>query len=342
MAKLVSLGFSVPRTEYSQEKIFAALGYPSRFWGIFSGAGIEKRHFWVPAEKIKEMSWQGMCEEFEKGSVELTTKAILNCLDGRDIKDIGLVTFASCTGYLCPSTVHRLNLGFKEDTFFTAVVGQGCEGGGFPGLKRAFDFTTATGKPSIVVACELCTCTYFPEGDKPDPENDYELLRGNAIFADAASAALIGNDVGDDHPTIVDFEVFTNSAYVNDLGYTWRDGRLRLRLSKSVPLHAAEVGGQAVSRLLQKYHLEVGDIEYWIIHAAGNRILNLIRDNLGIDEEKLYFSRKVLRNFGNVSSATVGIIGKFLFNEARPKSGDYLIMVTIGPGMSGGATIFRF
>lgn len=340
--KLISLGFAVPERSWTQEKTFSILGYPRQFKRIFLDSGIEKRHFWIEPERMKQLSWQEMCEEFEKGSIELSTRAISNCLDGRDIKDIGCVTFASCTGYLCPSTVHRLNMGFRADTFFTAVVGQGCEGGGFPGLKRAYDFTLATGRPSIVVAAELCSCTYFPEGDSPDPENDYELLRGNAIFGDAASAALIGYDDDPRHPHIVDFEVYTNPAYLNDLGYVWRNGRLRLRLSKNVKKYAAEVSGEAVRRLLNRQFLRVSDINYWVIHAAGNRVLDLIRERLGIEEAKLYFSRKALRLYGNVSSATVGIIGKLLIQEADIKPGDLLVMVTIGPGISGGATICQF
>lgn len=72
------------------------------------------------------------------------------------------------------------------------------------------------------------------------------------------------------------------------------------------------------------------------------RVIDIIRDTLGIDEEKLSFSRQFLRQYGNCSSATVGGVAKILIERITPRYGEYLMVVTVGPGMTGGASLLRF
>ena len=344
--KITSLGYAVPDTSYSQEEIFDGLGYPHQFRRIFLDSGIEKRHFWVPLPDMMKLSWQKQQERYLAGAITLSMRASLLCLDGRDTGDIGLLVFCSCTGLAPGPTVgHYLikPLGLRDDIYITNIGFQGCEGGGFPGLKRAVDFAIATGEQALVIACELSSCAYYPEPyGKPDPENDYELLRANAIFADCASAALVGFDDNLRHPYVVDSEAHTNTDYLDDLGFKWRNGRLRCLLSKSVPPHAGEVAGKAIERLLSRNELKPKDISYWVVHAAGMKVLDIIRDKLGIEEENLRFSREFLKAYGNCSSATVGGVAKLLIQSVEPKDGELLAVVTVGPGMTGGMTLLRF
>jgi len=342
--KIISLGYAVPEHSYSQEEIFEELAYPRAFKRLFTGANIDKRHFWVPLSRIRKLSFQEQQEEYIKGAIELSKEAVVNCLDGRNPKDIGCLVFCSCTGF-CPGPTipHYLikELGFGLNTYLSNLVSHGCEGG-FPGLKRAYDFTMSSDKASLVVACELSSCSYFPEVDgKPDPENHYELARSNAIFADAASCALVGFDNDFRHPTIIDTESYFNPEYMNDLGYTWRDGRLRVLLSRRVVELAPRVVKPTVDAVLQRQGLNLSDIEWFVIHAAGNSVLDKLRDTLGLPEEKLRLSRETLKQFGNCSSTTIGITGKMLMSE-RIKAGDYALVLSIGPGMTGGCTALKF
>lgn len=344
LSKIISIGFSVPDNSYTQEEMFKALSYPGRFWRVFRDSEIAKRHFWVPLPRIRRLSWQEQQDEYIRGAVELSKRAALSCLDGRDPQDIGCVVYCSCTGFAPgPIVPHYLvnEVGFRPDTFFTNIISQGCEGG-YPGLKRATDFTIASGKPSLVIACELASCSYFPEPDgQPDPENHFELLRSNAIFADAAASALVGFDDDPRHPVILDTETCTDTNYLGDLGYTWRDGRLRVLLSRRVPELAPLVVKPAVDAVLQRQGLSIPDIMWWVIHAAGNTVLDNIRDALGLPEGKVSLSRETLRNFGNTSSTSVGITGKRLMeHNIHPR--DYVMMINVGPGITGGATILRF
>ncbi len=342
--KVISIGFAVPGKSYTQEEIFAALGYPQRFLRVFKESGIEKRHLWVPPVEAKKLGWQQQQDAYRVGAVRLSLQAINECLDGRSAGDIACLVYGTCTGFPPgPSLAHDLakELGLKTSTYYTNIIGQGCESG-FPGLCRAYDRSVVTGKQALVVNCELCSCTYYPEPvGKPDPENHWELLRSNALFADAASCALVGFDDEPRHPFIVDMETHTNTDYMSELGYTWRDGRLRVMLSRRVPELAPLVVKPAVDAVLQRQGLSVDDIRWWVIHAAGNTVLDNIRGALGIAEEKVTLSRRTLREFGNTSSTSVGITGKRLMGEdIRP--GDYAAVLSVGPGMTGGISLLQW
>ncbi len=343
-AKIISMGYSVPENYYSQEDVFLVLGYPQRYWRVFKESGIEKRHLWIPPEDAIGLSWQDQQDRYKEGAILLSLSAIRRCLDGRNPRDVACLTYGSCTGFAPgPTIAHYLaqKLELSPSTFYTNIIGQGCESG-FPGLKRAYDFAVATGKQALVVNCELCSCTYYPEpAGRPDPENHFECLRSNAIFADAASCALVGFDDNPRHPLIMDMETYTNTDFINDLGYTWRDGRLRVMLSRRVPELAPLVVKPAVDAVLERNNLTVKNIAWWVIHAAGNTVLDNIRDALGIAEEKVTLSRNTLRLFGNTSSTSVGITGKMLMG-GNIKLGDYAAVLSIGPGMSGGMSLLKF
>lgn len=341
--KIISLGYAVPKWCYGQELIFRELGYPKHFWRIFRDAQIDKRHFCVPLPQIRKLTFQEQQEEYIKQALELAKRAILQCLDGRPTEQIGLVTWSTCTGFPPgPVIPHYFTNEFHstDDIEINNLSSQGCEAA-FPGLRRCHDYTIVTGRPSLAIACELCCLTYYPEVIGADPENDYELLRSNSLFADGCSCALIGFDNDSKHPEIRDFATVLDTRYKDDLGYIWKNGRLRVRLSKRVPDIAAELAGRVVHKILSRHCLDIQDIRYWVIHPPGAIVLDKIRDGLKIEEDKLKYSRQALREYGNTSSSAVGIVGKLLINQEPDPSG-YLMMVNVGPGMVSNATLLRF
>ncbi len=144
--KIISIGYSVPENSFTQEEIFAVLGYPQRFWRVFKESGIEKRHLWVPPGEAKEASWQQQQEAYRDGAVKLSLQAIDECLDGRSAGDIACVVYGSCTGFTPgPTVAHYLakELRLKPSTYYTNISGHGCESG-FPGPRRSYDFAVAT------------------------------------------------------------------------------------------------------------------------------------------------------------------------------------------------------
>jgi alkylresorcinol/alkylpyrone synthase len=348
--KLISIGYAVPELSYTQDQTFELIGYPKSWRRMFSDSGIDKRHFCIPLTQAVKLSFQEQQDLYIPKAVDLSSQAILKCFDGRDQKQIKRVVYGSCTGFAPGPTIPHYfdaKLDFAPNVFVANNSGMGCEGA-FPGLKIALDHVKGNGGQALAVNCELSSLCYWPEREnpddvtcKPDPENDFEVLRANSVFADAATAALVGYDDNWRHPYILDMETYTEPKYAGDLGFVWRNGRLRVKLSRRVPELAPLVVKPAVDAVLLRQGLRVQDITWWVIHAAGNIVIDNIGKALNLPEEKLFLSRETLRNFGNTSSTSVGITGKRLMGE-NIQAGDYIMMLSIGPGMSGGATCLRF
>jgi predicted naringenin-chalcone synthase len=337
--KIISIGFAVPPVSFTQREIFDQLGYPHHFWRIYEEAAIDKRHFWVPFSQ--PLTWQEATDAYREGATQLTREVVKQCLDGRDPADIAHVTYASCTGYECPSIAHRIGKGFSPRVGYTPILGTGCEGSA-PALRRAYDFTVATGKTSIAISCEICSVCHFPEdGANPDPTREFELLRANAIFGDGACAVLIGYDNNPRHPYLMDFENYFDPENMKHLGFLWQDGRLRCLLSRQVPKIAPKVSAKALAPLLERNGLKIDDVTWWIIHPGGRAVLDNIRDELELPESKMTHSREVLRNYGNCSSSSIGIAGKLLMGE-NVKPGDWGVIISLGAGLAAGATLLKW
>lgn len=331
--KIISIGYALPNNAYTQSQLFDMLGYKSpRIRRIFENSGISKRYLWTnPLGK----SWQELTQEYQKASVELSKQAILNCLDHRPLDEIGCLIFSSCTGYTCPGISHHLanELDMPDNLIHANLLGMGCEASS-PGLSRAVDYVLVHNKLALLVSCEPCSCAYFP-----GPENDLENTITNCLFGDAAAAILVGYDDVSHHPEIVDIQSYFNKDYMEYLGFQWIDGRLKCVLHKDVPRASGMLVSEAVDRILRKHSLSVADIDHWAVHPGGVRVLEEISKSLGINEDKLSLSYKVLREVGNVSSATVIMVGKEL-NRVQPPA--WGLGVTMGAGFEVGVCLLRW
>lgn len=330
--KLLSLGFAVPPRAYTQDEICDLLGYKSKKTrSIFHNAQIDRRHLWtIPVGK----SWNELLQEYKEGAQWLSLKAIEQCLHGSD--DIGLIVFASTTGFQCPAMSYRIAaaLHLPPEVEHFDLVGAGCQSSA-PALRRAWDFTKLTGESSLVVSTEVCSVTYYPAS-----EDDLENTVACAIFGDGAGACLVGYDEVWWHPEIVDFESQFDPRYVDMLGYEWVEGRLKVVLSREVPRVAPLVLGPLLDRLLSRNCLTLEQIEHLVIHPGGAAVLNSIKDAFSIPEKKLEPSRRILREFGNVSSATIAGVGSVVRNQAKP--GEYILVLTMGAGFGATGILLRF
>ena len=331
--KIISLGYGLPDKSYTQRELYEMMGYrSSRTWRIFKNSGIERRYLWTnPVGK----SWQELTQEYQQAAVELSRRAILDCLDGRGFNDIGCLIFSSCTGYTCPGISHRLaaDLDMPDNLIHTNLLGMGCEASS-PALSRAVDYVKTQNKMALLVSCEPCSCAHFPA-----PESDLENTVTNCLFGDAAAAMLIGWDDDPHHPEIVDIQSYFDRQYIDYLGFQWVDGRLKCVLNKDVPKVSGIVVSNAVQKLLNDHSLSVQEIDHWAVHPGGVRVLEAIQKALPLPREKLSASYEVLRSIGNVSSATVLIIGQQLKQVEPPAWG---IGVTMGAGFEVGVCLLKW
>ena len=76
------------------------------------------------------------------------------------------------------------------------------------------------------------------------------------------------------------------------------------------------------------------DITHWAIHPGGRSILDKVQSRLELTDEQLVPARETLRNYGNMSSATVLFVLKHIAG-LPPQDGDERICsMAFGPGLT--------
>ena len=109
---------------------------------------------------------------------------------------------------------------------------------------------------------------------------------------------------------------------VTDLGF-------RMGLSPRVPGVLSKHVGEVVDELLAGAGLRVEDVAGWAVHPGGPRIIDVVRDELGLAEEQVAASRHVLSEHGNCSSATVLLVLQEMADVEGP-----VVAMAFGPGLT--------
>jgi len=337
--RILAVGTAVPAAQFDQEQLLAIFGYtdPLRR-NFFRRSEIERRHFFVDtAQASPDEDVDQLAARFRAGSVALGADAVRACLKDADLSpgDIDFLATTTCTGRLCPSLdAHLIRaLGFREDIQRVHVGDTGCASG-VVALQQAHNYLRAfPGRRALVVAVELCSTTYFID-DSP------ETAVANAIFADGAAAALLGTE--GDGTSVVAHRTLIRSEHLDRMGFTFPGGRHRVLLSKEVRRIAPEMMEEVAMRLLKDHGLTKDDVAFWVLHSAGRRVLERAQAALGLPDDALRFSRTVLRQFGNMSSATVLFVLDQVLRSGQPRPGDWGVMIALGPGFAAEGALLRW
>ena len=339
---IVSTGIATPSLRVSQHEAFAQAGYRDEVTRrLFMRAGIENRHFYFHNGIRVDENSDELNQRYVRGAVHIGCHAIRNCLDAAGLteRDIDLFVLCTSTGYTCPDIGSRLigHMGFRSDIQRAPMVGLGC-GGALPSLQRACDFAQSrVGQTALVLTVEICSACYYRD-------DTLETVIGNAICADGAAAALLTAGVTPDppFPRIVDFESFLDPEHLGSVGFEHRDGKLRIVLGSEVRHLAPRLMEGALGPLLARNSLSQSDIRFWIVHPGGRRVIDTVQRHLGLSDIDLQFSNAVLRNYGNMSSATVMFVLDEVLRNGKPAPGDWGVMTALGPGMAAEAALLRW
>lgn len=268
---------------------------------------------------------------FETDAPHLAARAASAALKDADVP-AGAITHlivVSCTGVSAPGVDADLvpRLGLRPDVERAMLGFMGCAGA-ISGVGMARSIAEADGNARVlVVSVELCSL-HLQYSAEP------EQVIANAIFADGAAAAVVGT--GEIGPRVVSraCRLIPDSADA----MSWRVGNhgLRMSLSPRVP----EIIGTSVrpmlSEWLAKHDLRIDDVGSWAIHPGGPRVIESVAAALGLNGAATEPSRAVLREHGNMSSATV----LFVHDRLR-RGGMKLPCVWLGfsPGLTAEAVL---
>lgn len=244
--------------------------------------------------------------------------------------DITHVITVSCTGFYNPGPDYQLvrELGLKPSTVRHHLGFMGCYAA-FPALRAAWDFCRADPKAVVlVVSAELCTLHVHSS-------NDPDTIMGSAIFADGAAAAVVSSGK---HPGLVIEDFQTTLTPVGEEAMAWNigDHGFEMVLGTYVPHIIDENITGALQPLLHtdQRDIPVSGIRHWGIHPGGRAILDRIQKRLELTDEQLAPARRVLRDYGNMSSATVLFVLKDIVESARPAPPEKVCAMAFGPGLT--------
>jgi alkylresorcinol/alkylpyrone synthase len=244
------------------------------------------------------------------------------------------------TGVAVPSLDALLipRLGLRSDVKRVPVFGLGCVAGA-AGLARIHDYLLAwPGHTAVLLAVELCSLSIPLTG-----ASVADLVVSSLFGAGAAAAVLRGaadtTDTGfgadtDTGPRIVatHSEVCPDSADV--LGWRLGSEGFRIVLTTELADVVAQRLGEVVHDFLAAHDLGVGDVTAWVCHPGGPKVIDAVRDALGLAEKAVSTARESLDEVGNLSSASIlHVLEKTLTNR-RPEPGTPGLLIGLGPGVS--------
>lgn len=344
---ILNIGTSVPPHRYAQHEILAELakiGFGAgdrRARIIFGRSGVRYRHTAVDIGFYAgRQSTQARNERYLQDAVPLGEDAICRALDraGLPPEAVDELIVVSCTGLDIPGLDLRLagKLGMRADLRRTCVLGMGCYGA-FPALLRAQQAAASrAGRLVMVLALELCSLHFQTE------ETDENIVSA-ALFADGAAAALIGSIEADrTAPRIIDSATHCDYQSFDHMAFHVTDEGFHMRLSSYVPDLLAGHIEEFVDDLLARSGLRRDEVRLWGIHPGSSKILDYVQSRLGLSADQMAASRAVLRDYGNMSSATILFVLDELQRSAEPQPGDYGMLLGFGPGLTSEGILLRW
>jgi alkylresorcinol/alkylpyrone synthase len=126
------------------------------------------------------------------------------------------------------------------------------------------------------------------------------------------------------------------------MGFEYPGGRPRVVLSKEVRRIGAGMMGEMARALMDTQGLKRDDIAHWVLHSAGRRVLDRARELLDLSDAQMAPARDVLREYGNMSSATIVFVLDRLLRRAAVVPGDWGLMLALGPGFAAEGALLRW
>jgi alkylresorcinol/alkylpyrone synthase len=99
-----------------------------------------------------------------------------------------------------------------------------------------------------------------------------------------------------------------------------------------VPQLIREHLGHDVDAFLADQGLKRGDLNSWVLHTGGPKVLEATADALGLHDGQLDASWECLKRVGNLSSASVLVVLEDVIRNRRPEPGTLGLLAAMGPG----------
>lgn len=304
-------------TRYTCEPALLEAADRNRYFAQLSG---------MPVPKTSERM-----ATYKQAAVPLAEKAALRALidTGVSATDVTHLLTVSCTGQFLPGldTVLTERLGLSSKINRIPLTFLGCAAG-LKAIGMARDI--AAGRPEsvvLVVCVELCTLHIQPSAER-------EALFGASFFGDGASACVIG--AANAAPSDAFILGRPASALLPDCAeeMVWEVGNHGFDLYLSSRI--SQLIGRYIPEQLEPFVGGAALPDIWAIHPGGKGIIDALEAELGLTESQTRHSRGVLREYGNMSSATLLFVLESIREAMRDRGAAQTegLCLAFGPGLS--------
>lgn len=241
--------------------------------------------------------------------------------DGASITHL---VYATCTGFAAPGLDHQVisRFGLPGSVERTIVGFMGCQAG-INALKLAWHIVRSEPRARVLVLClELCTLHL-------QDSSELEQLLCFLLFADGCAAAIVSAE-----PVGLRMEGFRSTILPQAADQiTWRIGNdgFDMTLSGMVPFTLAHALPDWQAEMLGGE--DPAAVDLWAVHPGGRAILDAVSHGLSLPQGALSASEDVLRENGNMSSATVLFVLQAMM-AAGGAAGRRGCALAFGPGLS--------
>ncbi|MBC7953733.1 MAG: type III polyketide synthase [Rhodospirillaceae bacterium] len=301
-----------------------------RLGPIYANAGIDQRQSCVPLEwYLRPHGWKERSDLFVQHALDLAARAVVDCVAkaGLRLDQVDALVAVSTTGMCTPSLDALLmeRLGLRRDVTRLPIFGLGCAGGVL-GLARAAALAKAMpGSNVVMVVVELCGLTFRP-GDRSASN-----MVATALFGDGCAAALLSTTA--DGPALTAWGEHTWPDSLDIMGWHVEDDGFGVQFSRDIPPLVARHFRPALDGWLAANGLEHGQIDRFLCHPGGAKVVNALEEALTLPPGTLALERDVLRDYGNMSAATLMFVLERALAGPLPRRS---VAAALGPGFTVG------
>lgn len=339
---------TLPQRQYDQGEITKAFAdviashrVNARLLNRFhSNTGVRTRHLALALEQYSHLdSFTEANNAFISVGVELGAEAVTSALKAADLTppDVDLIISTTITGLAVPSLDARISpmLGLRADVKRIPLVGLGCVAGA-AGVARLHDYLLGhPGEVAVLVSVELCSLTVQRH------DASVANMVASGLFGDGAAAVVA---VGDQHPAAKlaagpapsPAVIATRSRLYADteraMGWDVGSSGLRIVLGAEVPQLVRDFVADDVDGFLADLGLSRADIDWWVCHPGGPKVLEALENALDLQRNDLQLTWDSLSRIGNLSSASVLHVFSDTLATRPPRPGSYGMMMAMGPG----------
>ena len=331
-----SVASAFPETFCSQAELLAAFRdawsrehfNEDRLERLHRNVLVGGRHLALPLDAYLDLDFTAANDAWIRVATELGARAVQAALERAERRpdDVRALVTTTVTGVATPSLDARLvaPLGLPSDVRRVPLFGLGCVAGA-AGIARATDLLRGLGDGvAVLLSVELCSLTLQRE-DLSIPN-----LIASGLFGDGAAAVVLESGDGTGPEVIASRSVFyPETEHV--MGWKVGSDGFRIVLSAEVPLMVERHVGGDVDRFLADHGLGRGDVDRWIAHPGGPKVLRALETTLGLAADALEPTWRSLRDVGNLSSTSILLVlGEVLTDPPPP--GSRALMIAMGPG----------